>query len=137
MLAAWGPFVFDAPAPSFDQLTRETSARWAKHEIIGRRPAGQYLGPGEKAVKLKGVVFPLDDGAAAGAAPKAMEAACEAGQVYDLVTGSGSVAGPFRLEKMKVDETFHDVNGAPGKVAYELTFAAHDDGAGAVWSLWP
>jgi len=136
MLAAWGPFVFDAPAPSFDKLVRETSARWKEHEIIGRRPAAQYLGPGRKSVVLSGVVFPLDD-AGASATVTGMEAACEAGDVNDLVTGSGSVAGPFRLEKVRVDETYHDENGGPRRVGYELIFAAHDDGAGAVWSLWP
>ena len=137
MLAAWGGFIFEAPAPAFDKLTRNTTARWKDHDIIGRRPAGQYLGPGKMTVTLTGVTFPADDGGAGSGAIAGMEAACAAGDVNDLVTGSGSVAGAFRLESISVDESFHDVDGAPGRVGYTLNFAAQDDGAGAIWSLWP
>ncbi len=60
MLACWGGYVFEMGAMAFDKLSRQTRARWKEHEIIGRRPAGQYLGPDKRTVKLTGVVFPND-----------------------------------------------------------------------------
>jgi hypothetical protein len=137
MLMGWGGYVFEMGAMAFDKLARQTKARWKEHEIIGRRPAGQYLGPDRRSLTLTGVVFPLDDGSAAAAQVTALEAACEAGEVYCLVTGSGAVTGPYRLESIEPEESFHDASGAPGRVGYSLTFAAHDDGDGKIWSLWP
>ncbi|MGD0564560.1 MAG: phage tail protein [Roseiarcus sp.] len=137
MLACWGGYVFETGDMAFDKLSRRTKAQWAKHKIIGRRPAGQYLGPDERTVKISGVVFPNDDGAGAAAQVIALEAACEAGEVYCLVAGSGSVSGPYRLESIDPEESFHDANGNPGRVGYSLTFEAHDDGNGQIWSLWP
>ena len=98
MLMAWGGYVFEMGAMAFDKLTRQTKARWKDHEIIGRRPAGQYLGPDKCTLTISGVTFPNDDGAGAAAQVAALEAACLAGEVYCLVTGSGSVSGPYRLE---------------------------------------
>jgi phage protein U len=137
MLMCWGDTVFETGAMAFDKLARQTKARWKDHEIIGRRPAGQYLGPDKRTLTISGVTFPNDDGAGPAAQVLALEAACEAGDVYCLVTGSGSVSGPFRLEEIDPEETFHDANGRPQRVAYNLTFAAHDDGDGQIWSLWP
>ena len=94
MLMAWGGYVFEMGAMAFDKLTRQTKARWKDHEIIGRRPAGQYLGPDKCTLTISGVTFPNDDGAGAAAQVAALEAACLAGEVYCLVTGSGSVSGP-------------------------------------------
>ena len=137
MLLGWGRFVFEMEGVAFERLRAMTEARWADHPIIGRRPAGQYLGPGRERLILSGVIFAAEDGAGAEAQVSAMQAACRAGLVASLVTGSGSVAGPHRLERMERDETFHDAAGVPGRIGYVLEFAAHDDGNGPVWSLWP
>jgi hypothetical protein len=137
MLMCWGGYVFEMGAMAFDQLSRQVKAQWAEHKIIGRRPAGQYLGPDKRTLTIHGVTFPNDDGAGAAAQALALEAACEAGEVYCLVTGSGSVSGPYRLEEIDPQESFHDAAGNPGRVEYSLTFAAHDDGDGQVWSMWP
>ena len=137
MLMCWGGTVFEMGALAFDKLARQTKAQWEEHEIIGRRPAGQYLGPDKRTLTISGVTFPNDDGAGPAAQVLALEAACEAGEVHSLVTGSGNVSGPFRLEEIDPEETFHDANGQPQRVAYNLTFAAHDDGDGQIWSLWP
>jgi hypothetical protein len=137
MLLAWGGFTFESGGQAFDKLARQTGGRWKDHEIIGRRPAGQYLGPDKRTLTISGVTFPNDDGAGPAAQVLALEAACEAGEVHCLVTGSGSVSGAYRLETMAPEESFHDAGGRPQRVGYSLTFAAHDDGDGAIWSLWP
>lgn len=136
MLMCWGGYTFEQGGMAFDKLSRQTKARWKNHEIIGRRPAGQYLGPDTRTVTISGIVF-SDDGAAGMAQVGEMEAACEAGEVYCLVTGSGNVSGPYRLESVSPEESYHDANGIPLRVSYSLTFAAHDDGNGQIWSLWP
>ena len=137
MLLAWGGFTFEMGGVAFERLRAFAEARWKEHEIIGRQPAGQYLGPGRQRLILTGVVFAAEDGAGAQAQVGAMMAACRAGRVFCLVAGSGSVSGPYRLERIERDETFHDAAGFPGRLGYTLEFAAHDDGNGQIWSLWP
>ena len=137
MIAAWGPFLFDIGGLDLDKLTRMVGARWHDHDIIGRRPAGQFLGPAKKTVKITGVSFPADDGIGGPAALSGMEAAMEQGQTYPLVDGSGSVFGLYRLEKLSAEESYHDAFGQPGRVAYSLEFALQDDGTGAIFSIWP
>ncbi len=137
MLLAWNGFLFEMGGVAFDRLRRLSEARWRDHEIIGRAPAGQYLGPGRERITLTGVIFTAEDGASAEAQVAAMRAACRAGQVGCLVSGVGSVSGPFRLERVERDETYHDDAGAPGRIGWTLEFAAQEDGNGQVWSVWP
>jgi phage protein U len=136
MMMAWGPHTFEAGQMAYDEFVLEAGGRWKDHEIIGRRPAGQYLGPAKEPVKLKGVFFPLD-ARAASAALRAMQEASRAGETYTLATGRGDVLGVFRLEKARRSESFHIDNGGALRVAYDLEFAAHEDGGGRIWSLWP
>ena len=137
MLIAWGGFTFEMGAMAFDRLTRNAEARWKDHDIIGRRPAGQFLGPGKRTLTLVGVVFAAEDGQGAAAQVAALEAASDAGQVNSLVTGTGKVYGPFRLETVAPEETFHDESGAPARVGYTLTFGEQDDGNGRIFKAWP
>ncbi len=137
MLLAWGGFVFETSNLAFERLRQSSETRWRDHEIIGRQPAGQYLGPGRQRVTVTGAIFPAEDGAAPGAQIAAMQLASRKGLVSCLVSDFGSVAGPYRLERVERDETFHDAAGMPGRIGYTLEFAAHDDGAGLIWSLWP
>jgi phage protein U len=137
MLMGWGPHRFEAAGVAFDELRQRAAGRWKDHDIIGRRPAGQYLGPAVEPLRLKGVVFPEYDGRAAREQIVAMQAACRAGEVHTLITGAGEVLGPHRLEHVDRTEQFHDATGAPRRIAYDLEFKSHDDGEGRIWSLWP
>ncbi|MEF3312607.1 phage tail protein [Paenibacillus sp. GYB004] len=49
MIGSFGPIVFIATADTirtFDEFSRSSAGRWAKHEIIGRKPLTQFIGPG-------------------------------------------------------------------------------------------
>lgn len=133
----WGPHAFEANGMGYEELTHQAGGRWKDHEIIGRRPTGQYMGPDKESVKLKGVVFPLDNGAASVRGVKAMQASARAGEVFPLATGRGEMLGRFRLDKITRSEGMLIDNGAALKVSYDLEFMYQEDGAGAIWSLWP
>lgn len=137
MLMGWGPHRFEVGGAAFEELRRRVEARWEKHAIIGRRPAGQYLGPGEDIVALRGTIYPVAQGGSLDSAVRALLADCRAGKTYSLLALSGDVPGPFRLERAEAVESFHLPGGRPQKIVYDLEFHAHDDGAGQIWSLWP
>jgi len=49
MIGSLGSVVFVATADTlrtFDEFTRTSAGRWAKHEVLGRKPLSQHLGPG-------------------------------------------------------------------------------------------
>lgn len=50
MIGSFGPLVFavsDKSVLTFTDFRRNSSARWAVHEIYGRYPRAQYIGPGQ------------------------------------------------------------------------------------------
>lgn len=48
-VGSFGAVVFQASPDlvrTFDEMTRTTAGRWANHEILGKKPKSQYIGPG-------------------------------------------------------------------------------------------
>ena len=62
---------------------------------------------------------------------------CSTGQVYSLISASGDVMGPYRLERCDATGTYPDPGGNNQKIAYSFEFHPHDDGAGQVFAAWP
>lgn len=56
MIGSLGSVVFVASADTirtFEDFSRNTASRWAKHELILQKPKSQYLGPDLDIVKFK------------------------------------------------------------------------------------
>ena len=136
MLLGWGPHRFEVGRLAYDQLRQRTAGRWKDHDIIGRRPAGQFMGPAAEPLHLKGVVFPADARDTT-AKIAALQAACREGRVYSLIAGNGEVFGPHRLEQVSREETYHDGKGTAGRIGFDLEFKSHDDADERIWSVWP
>ena len=137
VLLAWGPHYFTIGSMSYEELRQRAEGRWEKHAIIGRRPAGQYLGPGEEPVTVQGTVYPLAMMGGEDAQVQAIMSDCSTGQVYSLISASGDVMGPYRLERCDATGTYPDPGGNNQKIAYSFEFHPHDDGAGQVFAAWP
>ncbi len=48
MIGTFGPIVFftsDTAIKTFDSLSRSEQGRWAKHDVIGKKPISEFLGP--------------------------------------------------------------------------------------------
>ena len=85
--------VSDETALILQEMTRETSGRWAIHEAMGAKPKAEFLGPGLQTVNLS---------AGLGVRPRsvleAVEGMVEAGTAEYLVIGNRPVGkNPFRL----------------------------------------
>ncbi len=137
VLMAWGPFRFEVGKAAYEEFTHSLGGRWERHEIIGRKPAGQYLGPAEEKVRLRGAIFPDATGAGSAATVSDLVQAAGRPNVYSLVSADGTIHGPYRLEKAQRMGSFIAPDGSPQKLAYDLDFVAHEDGAGDIFSLWP
>lgn len=137
MLLIWGDYTFSSGRASYEELTHRWGGRWAKTPVFGRRPPGQYLGPEDEPLILRGAIFPADMGIGSFQQILAMQKAAGAGAVDYLFLGDGSVMGLFRLEELEYRESNLLNDGTPQKVEYTLKFSAADDFGGALFAIWP
>ena len=137
ILMAWGSYMFEMGTQAYEELSRKSGGRWKAHEIIGRAPAAQYLGPAEQIITLKGTIYPEYTGGNSAAQLRAMEQESIAGSVFSLVSGNGDVYGEFYLDNISVTETYPKADGTAQKITFEGEFKAYFDGNSAVFSSWP
>lgn len=95
-----GPIVFkvsDKMVLTFDGMTREVSGRWTEHEVMGKKPKPEFLGPGNQKISL-----PITLSANLGVRPRKMlemvERMVESGDAEYLIINCKPVGrNPFRL----------------------------------------
>lgn len=58
VLIALGDNIFYAVHPSFETFKNELELDWHAQRRLSRRPALQFLGPGEESLTLNGVLYP-------------------------------------------------------------------------------
>ena len=95
MIGSFGPVIFevsDRRVRTFEELSFARTARYAEHEIVGRKPVTEFLGPGKGEASLS---IRLD--AARGLNPRneigRLRALCDAGTAAALVIGGQPVGG--------------------------------------------
>jgi len=137
VLMGWGPYLFEASATSYEQLTHSAGGRWKDHELFGRAPAGQFLGPDKEPINLKGTVYSDYVGVNPAQQLLDMQSAAKRGEVYELISGFGECFGEFRLQKMTRDESFIGANGAALKIGFNAEFMSYAGPNGPVVALWP
>lgn len=92
---------------TFAEMSRETSARWSAHEVIGAKPKQEFLGP-----DLGGVSFTMHLAAWRGVSPirlaEQLREFCSNGEYDNLILG-GRNMGKYLIES--VGETYGVVTG--------------------------
>jgi uncharacterized protein len=136
-LLTWGDYDFEVGGASFEELAHKFGGRWSKPPVFGRRPPGQYLGPGEEEIMLRGTIFPADMGRGTLDQIVAMQAEAGNGTVDMLFSGAGDAMGLFRLEEVSYRSTNLLRDGTPQKVDYTLKFTADEDAGGSIYAVWP
>lgn len=136
-LLIWGNYSFEVGSTSFEDLSHKFGSRWSKPSVFGRRPPGQYLGPSEEEIVLRGAIFPVDMGRSTFDQIVAMQAEAGKGTVDMLFSGAGDAMGLFRLEEVSYRSTNLLRDGTPQKVEYTLRFTAAEDNGGSIYAVWP
>ena len=75
---------------SFTNMKRTAAGRWATHNIIGKRPKTEYLGPDMDEVTLD-IVFDAEMGVNPRKEMKKLRVACRKGEAYYLWIGGKKV----------------------------------------------
>jgi uncharacterized protein len=136
-LLIWGDYAFEVGATSFEEMAHRFGGRWGKQPVFGRRPTGQYLGPGEEEITLRGTIYPVDMGLSTFSQIQAMQKDAGNGVVDMIFSGAGDAMGLFRLEEVTYTSTNQLSEGTPQKVTYTLRFTADEDAGGSIYAVWP
>lgn len=125
MMMALGLFVFSLHTVPYQQLQRQMSWRHPSNSRVGRRPAHQFLGPGEDTITLSGVLYPEVTGGKISLAM--LQSMADTGKAWPLIEGTGLIYGLFVIDDISQTHSFFFPDGAPRKIEFSLKLTRVDD----------
>jgi phage protein U len=117
------PYYFNLDTAAFDELRRQTAARWAGQERLTRDIAQQAVGQGEDKITLKGVIYPGFKGGIKQL--DTLRAIVRRLQPVSLVTGYGDVLGTWCLLSIDEEQGALLAGGIPRKQGFSLEFVKY------------
>lgn len=125
MMMALGLYVFGLYTVPYQQLQRQINWRHPAVSRIGKRPARQFIGPGDDTITLSGVLFPeLTGGKISLAALKAM---ADEGTAWPLIEGTGIFYGLYVIEELSQTDAVFFPDGSPRRIEFSLKLTRVDD----------
>lgn len=110
-----GSYAFSIQSAAYQSFERSTAYAWASQERMGREAALQYVGPGEDAVSLSGVVF-----AAGPVQAEAMRQEAAKGKPLLLVDGTGKIHGLWVVLSVTETGSVFFADGVARKTEFSL-----------------
>lgn len=125
IMMALGTYRFALPSAAYQQLRRTAEYRWPSQERLGRRPARQFVGPGDERLELEGIIHPHFAGGL-GQLDRMRELAGQ-GEPQMLSDGRGRVWGLWCIERIEETQTIFDRNGDPFKIEFRLALGRYGE----------
>lgn len=125
MMMALGMFVFSLPTAAYQELQRQTDWRHASNSRIGAAPARQFVGRGEDAITLPGIIFPELAGSALSL--DAIRLMANTGKAWPMVEGTGRIYGLWVIESLSENKTIFFSDGTPRRIEFTLSLKRTDD----------
>lgn len=141
VLMAYGPWRFSIGSFSYEEMSRQFSARITSVPVIGARPPLHFLGPGEETIGFRATFFPYHLPGNTGLAQLAsMRAALNEPTSFPLIgnrAGLGDVFGRWALQSLGETQTEIGPDGVGQKieVEIELIFDGRSRSAGALSAI--
>jgi len=126
VVAALGPFAFQAHGFGLTNIGRNTDTSWASVSVAGGLDRLQWTGGSSDGVTISGVLFPHEFGGLSSLT--GLRAAAEAGQPLMLVNLAGQIFGLHVIESITEDRTLLDRNGLPMRDSYKLSLKRYPGG---------
>ncbi|TKK40464.1 oxidoreductase [Pseudomonas fluorescens] len=125
MMMALGMFVFSLKTAAYQELQRQTDWRHASNSRVGAAPARQFVGRGEDAITLPGIILPELAGSALSL--DALRLMANTGKAWPMVEGSGRIYGLWVIESLSENKTIFFSDGTPRRIEFTLTLKRTDD----------
>ena len=126
MMMALGMFVFSLPTLAYQELQRQTDWRHPTTSRVGTNPARQFIGRGEDAITLPGVLLP--ELAGSPLSLDSLRLMADTGKAWPLVEGTGRILGLWVIESLSVTQTVFFQDGTPRRYEFTLSLKRVDDG---------
>ena len=121
IMMALGNFRFGISTAAYGRSIRRTDYRWKPAQRQGRTPAMHYLGPGDDAITLDGIIYPHHAGGLGQI--DAMRSIAGTGKPLILSDGEGRVWGDWVILRIEETRTDFDEAGRPLKQAFRLNLS--------------
>ncbi len=125
MMLALGMFVFSLSTAAYQELQRQTDWRHASNARIGAPAARQFVGRGDDAITLPGVILPELAGTALSL--DALRLMANTGKAWPMVEGSGRIYGLWVIESLSESKTLFFRDGTPRRIEFTLSLKRIDD----------
>lgn len=114
-IGSLGEIIFEASSErvrTIDNVRRKGAARWATHDVVGRKPSREFIGPG-----LESICFTMQFSVSHGVNPedelKKLRKMRDEGKAASLILGGSPVGeGLWTIEDMAESHKKHDNKGA-------------------------
>jgi phage protein U len=125
MMLALGMFVFGLHTAAYQEMQRQTDWRHPSSNRIGVQPARQFVGCGEDAITLPGLILPELAGTALSL--DALRLMANTGKAWPMVEGSGRIYGLWVIESLSETKTLFFRDGTPRRIEFTLNLKRIDD----------
>lgn len=125
MMLALGMFVFSLPTAAYQELQRQTDWRHVSNNRVGAAPARQFIGRGEDAITLPGIILPELAGSTLSL--DALRLMANTGKAWPMVEGSGRIYGLWVIESLSENKTIFFSDGTPRRIEFTLSLKRTDD----------
>lgn len=106
---------------TFDEWTRGSEGRWAKHDLMGEKPVLEFLGPDVEEISFK-MLFRSDLGVDPRAEIERLRQMRDEGAVFPLVLGNQTVGDHFWvLTSLSAQVTYWNKYGNPLSAEVSVT----------------
>ncbi|MHC8326009.1 phage tail protein [Pseudomonas sp. LB1P83] len=125
MMLALGMFVFSLSTAAYQTLQRQTEWRHASNSRVGAAPARQFVGRGDDAITLPGVILPELAGTTLSL--DALRLMANTGKAWPMVEGSGRIYGLWVIDSLSETKTVFFRDGTPRRIEFNLSLKRIDD----------
>ena len=125
MLMTFGLFVFALGTAPYQELQRQTAWRHEGQGRVGKRPARQFLGPGDDTITLTGTLLPHFTGGQQSL--DELRAMADEGAAWPLIEGNGTFYGLFVIADLQETKSHQMRDGSAQRIGFSLTLQRVDD----------
>lgn len=126
MMLALGMFVFSLHTAAYQEMQRQTDWRHPSNNRVGTQPARQFLGRGDDAITLPGIILPELAGTILSL--DALRQMADTGKAWPMVEGTGRLCGLWIIENITETRSLFFADGAARRIEFTLALKRVDDG---------
>lgn len=125
MMMAYGMFVFALGSAPYQELQRQANWRHEGQGRVGRRPARQFLGPGDDTITLTGTLLPHFTGGQQNL--DELRRMADEGAAWPLIEGNGTYYGLYVIDSLNETKSHQMRDGSAQRIAFTLNLQRVDD----------